>query len=474
MTRILFVFAMLLAAPTAWAQRTLTLDEALALARRENRDLKGARARLEQSALGVEQAWAVLLPTVSMQGKYTHNYREITLNTSAPQASVLQANVVEQTFRDLYGQLGLAPGPGVAMAQTQLEDYLRQNPPNTAPLVIQKGEQLDFVLQATVPLLVPHGYYGVAAARKQRGAAQATFEVNETAVLFSTAQAFFACAGADELLLARRHAIDVAQKTLTNAKARLEAGVVNRVEVTRAEIAVVKAEQAHREALDVQAQTYRTLATVIQLREPFRVAATGPDALPGGDPGELARNALTLRPEFMSAERTVQAADATINSAKWRWAPTISAFGLVRAFNYAGFFGDNYNWAVGVQLDWLIYDGGIRDYQRHLAQAQRREGEQRLALLRDTIADEVFNARRAVDTKRQALSAASRAVALSKETLDLVRVQHDAGTATQLDLLQAQDSLVTAEVGVAQAHFDLALSDLALRRTAGIFPAASR
>jgi outer membrane protein TolC len=52
----------------------------------------------------------------------------------------------------------------------------------------------------------------------------------------------------------------------------------------------------------------------------------------------------------------------------------------------------------------------------------------------------------------------------------LVRAQYDAGTAQQLDVLQAQDSFVASEVAVAQAHFDLALADLQLKRAAGIFP----
>jgi outer membrane protein TolC len=37
-------------------------------------------------------------------------------------------------------------------------------------------------------------------------------------------------------------------------------------------------------------------------------------------------------------------------------------------------------------------------------------------------------------------------------------------------VLQAQDVLVGAEVALAQAHFDVALADLQLRRAAGEFP----
>jgi outer membrane protein TolC len=79
------------------------------------------------------------------------------------------------------------------------------------------------------------------------------------------------------------------------------------------------------------------------------------------------------------------------------------------------------------------------------------------------------NAHSAGTTKPPAHDAAERSVVLSQETLGLMRVQHNAGTATQLDLLQAQDALVSAEVSLAQAHFDLALADLALQRAVGTF-----
>jgi outer membrane protein TolC len=62
-------------------------------------------------------------------------------------------------------------------------------------------------------------------------------------------------------------------------------------------------------------------------------------------------------------------------------------------------------------------------------------------------------------------------VSLAQETLDLVRSQYEAGTVTQVDLLQAQDNLVAAQEALAQSHFDVAVADLTLRRAAGTFPA---
>jgi outer membrane protein TolC len=51
-----------------------------------------------------------------------------------------------------------------------------------------------------------------------------------------------------------------------------------------------------------------------------------------------------------------------------------------------------------------------------------------------------------------------------------VRTQYEAGGADQIDLLQAQDGLVAAQETLAQAHFEVALADLTLRRAAGTFP----
>jgi outer membrane protein TolC len=264
--------------------------------------------------------------------------------------------------------------------------------------------------------------------------------------------------------------VQVAQKALDNARARLEAGVVNRVEVSRAELQLVRQQQALLESQDNQAAAYRNLATIMNYHEPIRVQATPEPAPRTETPDTLIGQALQLRPEFAVLRHTIDSNRSTASSNLWRWAPTVSAFGTFRAFNYAGFSGDKYLWALGFQADWTLYDGGVRDAQRALAQAQRRENQAKLDLLHDQVSDDVANAQRSLKTKHAALETAKRSVRLSKETLDLVQVQHDAGTATQLDLLQAQDALVTSELTLAQARFDLSQSALTLERLTGAFP----
>ena len=55
------------------APSELTLEQALAMARHANASLIVERARLKQAQVNLEQAWTVLFPTVTAQGKYSRN-----------------------------------------------------------------------------------------------------------------------------------------------------------------------------------------------------------------------------------------------------------------------------------------------------------------------------------------------------------------------------------------------------------------
>ncbi|HEY0706634.1 MAG TPA: TolC family protein, partial [Polyangia bacterium] len=303
-------------AHAAEGERTLTLDEVLSRARTESRDLKVARARLEQASLAVGQAWAALYPVAGVQGKYTHNHKEVAIDPSR------------------FGGGSMTP---MAMAAA-------------SPIIIQKQEQLDGVATMTVPLLVPWAYPAVSAARANERAAVANFAVSETSVLLAAAQTFYQAAGADEVLRARQSAVEVARRGLNDANTRLAAGNVTKVDVSRAELAVVRAEQAVRDAAYARSQAYRALGTLLQLNDAFRVAPA--EAAPSAPPSTDFDTVLTLRPEFAAATASQQAFAAQARASAWRWAPTVSGFGTGRVSNYGGFSGDKYVWAVGVQLDW--------------------------------------------------------------------------------------------------------------------------
>jgi outer membrane protein len=317
-------------------------------------------------------------------------------------------------------------------------------------------------------LIAPAAYSALSALKATEEAAEANFDVSDATVLLGVAQTFYAASIADEVLAARRSNVTVAEATLQNARVRFHAGTVTKVDVDRAELALGNAQQGEREAVFGRQKTYRALATLIQREGSFRVQA--PTATPELHDERELDSALRLRPEYRVLKLNIESLDAQRRANGWRWAPTLSAFGFARKFNYDNFGADHHAWAVGAQLDWVFFDGGTRDAARHLAEAQAQETLARADVLRDSIRDDLADGRRNLETKQEGVAVAERSVQLAKETLDLVRVQYEAGTVTQVDLLQAQDQLVASQEALAQAHYDLASADLTLRHAAGTFP----
>jgi len=437
-------------APGDTADRTLTLDQALALARRSNRSLVVERAVVVQANVGLEQAYNVLFPTVSVQGKYTRN------NIGVPFPSFFQNMTTTDMAADPAAPVPAAPAAGSSGPTKYLQ-----------PL-----NQLDGSASAQTLLFAPAVYSGLKAVKAGVAVAQENMKANEDSILFSVAQAFYAAAVADEVLVARDSNIAVAKATLDTARTRFAAGTVTKLDVDRAEIALLRAEQAKREAELGRSQSYRSLATLIEADGAFKVV---PSALifNGDEADALGKDlvrTLQLRPEFRALEAVAEQAELQRKADAWRWAPSISAFGNARVFNYYNFAQQQYSWAVGATLDWVIYDGGTRDSDRHLQIAKVTEAMARQQVLRESIRDDIENGKLQVRTKHQAQLTAERSVGLAQESVELTRTQYEAGSATQIDVLQAQDALVAAQDELARAHFDVALADLTLRRAAGTFP----
>jgi outer membrane protein TolC len=489
-------------APTS-ATKTLTIDDALKIGQSQNRDLAAARARLKGAHADVERAMAALLPTLNAQARLTVNEPEVSVpfdqrqqvfssllqgaaisdaSVALAKSGMLQSGSLTNALKDYCNSATGANRQAVDGLCQQIINpaaQLGKTPPSVADIdstltsanpqiVIQPRLQLDATIIANVPLLVPAAYPALQGAKLGFRAQERQLDVTTAQVLQSVATAFFAAAGAEELVAARSNTIAVAQKTVDNAKVRLQAGVVNKVEVTRAELALIQAKQRLLESQDSRASAYRMLATMLKLQPgSFQVTPPPEPSTELGAETDLVDQALKGRPELLSLDLSMQAASSQVTSSWLRYSPNLSLFGNVRFTNATGFSGRVASLAVGAQLDWQIFDGFVRDAQRHQFDAQKRDAELRIEQLRDSISDEVINARRTVVTKRQGLVTAQRALQMAQETLNLVRLQYEAGTATQLDLLTSQDQMDMAAVGLAQARFDLSLAVIQLRRLIG-------
>jgi outer membrane protein TolC len=124
-------------------------------------------------------------------------------------------------------------------------------------------------------------------------------------------------------------------------------------------------------------------------------------------------------------------------------------------------------WLAGVQGQWNIFDG--RATAGRVTQARSAFEQSKLALTEAQLAAEV-EVRRAFSQWQQAteLAEASKlVVGQADEAVRLANARYNAGTATQLDVLQAQTDLTTARTNQIQAYYSYNVAVAALRKAMG-------
>ena len=101
-----------------------------------------------------------------------------------------------------------------------------------------------------------------------------------------------------------------------------------------------------------------------------------------------------------------------------------------------------------------IYDGGVRDAQLRVAEAQASAAAAELMQIQNAGAQEIVAAYDALRTSLAAFAAASELVAASKITAAAARDYYDHGLGTLTDATSAQTALLQAELAKAKAHSD--------------------
>ncbi|HYQ80456.1 MAG TPA: TolC family protein, partial [Anaeromyxobacteraceae bacterium] len=184
----------------------------------------------------------------------------------------------------------------------------------------------------------------------------------------------------------------------------------------------------------------------------------------------LAGEALSLRPELRARTAQVLAAENQLDSARWRWAPQISASGSLFAQNVPYPTGHQDGWRVTVDLVWPLYDGGYRYGKASEARAALAGAEAARDLTRLQVGQEVQDAVRDVTVAGERVRLGERQQEAAAEAAASARRSFAAGVAGSIDVVDANDRLFQAEVGLADARARLGTARVALDRAVGRSP----
>jgi multidrug efflux system outer membrane protein len=260
--------------------------------------------------------------------------------------------------------------------------------------------------------------------------------------------------------------------SLQLARDRFEAGLASALDVRQAE-AELASTAAQVPDLERQVvQTENQLSTLlgrnpgaIQRGRPLAGQLAVPD-VPAGLPSTL----LERRPDIRQAEAALVAANARIGVARAAFFPQISLtgfFGVESAALSDLFTGPSRIWQFGPTVTMPIFNAG-----RNRANLAEAESRQREVLIRYEQAiqqafREVEDALVAHRKAREALAEQGAAVRASREALSIAESRYTSGLTSYLDVLNAQRTLLAAEVAESRTLLSQLVAVVQLYRALG-------
>jgi len=308
------------------------------------------------------------------------------------------------------------------------------------------------------------------AARAELLATEAARDIVRTALAADVVQAHFGLRALDEQVAATRRSIATRGEGVGLQQKRYEAGVISKLELgqLQSEQAAAEAQLPALERRRLQTQTALAVLLGGTPREiyesprpsaPSTTATTSvlpdkrdpaPVVVPAGLPSDL----LLRRPDIVQAEQRLIAMNARIAQARASIFPAITLTGMLGSQSAALdnlFTGPAGIWSLAAGVLQPIFQGG-----RLRSAIEAAESRERQALIQyqQAIQNAFKEVRDALDgqvlARRQLDAESSRADRL-RETYGLARLRYENGVASLLDVLDAERSLLAAELNRADA-----------------------
>jgi NodT family efflux transporter outer membrane factor (OMF) lipoprotein len=393
------------------------LQQLIQLALANNRDLRVAILNIEQARAAFQIQRAARFPAIN--AGLTAN-RASTAG-DAPLTSVYQAGLSVSAFElDLFGRVR-------NLSDAALAQYL-------ATEEARKSAQISLIAQVANTYL--------------------TFLADE------------------ELLALTQQTLKTRDESLRLSKLRFENGVSSKLDLDQAVSLVEQARTTLAQAQRQRAQDLNLLTLLIGQPMPSSLPPGGtlastqlPD-LPAGMPSDL----LISRPDVRAAEQQLIAANADIGAARANYFPRISltASGGTASSELSGLFkSGSFGWSFAPQAILPLFDFGARRAGVESARAGRDIAVAQYEKSIQTAFREVSDALAGQATFSEQLRAQQAVAAAEADRFNLSSLRYQSGTASYLDLLDAQRSLFNAQQQAIEANLARLQNQVTLYRVLG-------
>ena len=399
--------------PTA----SITLDDAIARARTIEPTFAAAVAAAKSAKYDQSIARAALLPNAVMNNEF------------------------------LYTQ----GGAGIITNPEKAKDPALKT--TSAPRFIANNAVHEYISQASVTETVGlQGFNAVSKASASLAVANAELEIARRGLVATVVGLYYAAATADRRVAVAQRAADEAGSLTKLTQQRETAREVAHADVVKAQLTQ---QQRDRDLMDAKLNAEKARLDLGVLlfpdpRTPYVVAASG--TMPSVPARSDVEAALAKdNPELRSALASAHLADLNVTSARLGYVPELSlnySYGIDAAqlAHYNDLGNENLGYSASATLniplwDWFTTHDKVRqsEINREAARVTLTNTQRRI------IADLEENYSEAVAAHDQ-LDSLDSSVASAAESLRLLRLSYGAGEATILEVVDAEGSLVIAEI----------------------------
>jgi outer membrane protein TolC len=413
----------MLAASGARAEPS-TLKEFLDAAETGNIDRRLTVEQVNKAHADFVQTWTSLLPSFTAQGTWTDNQ--------------YAASIPQTLFNPLADP--------------------------TAQIVLVAKDQFDGAFRFDLPIINASLWLRAAALGDSEEAAKARGELTRDNVKRQIVGSFYSYAASLSLRESAQKSYDVAKRQLDLTEIRVKAGAVTELDLLRARAEAQRNRQTVADTEAAVAISRRTLQTLSGVT-PADVVVMPPDDMHVDQPfAELEKN-LYLLPSIHAADRDEAVASDLRYAARLALVPTVGFQFTERLTNAASFTGKATSYALGATVTWRLdvptfFGIAGADANSNMAALQ---GERARLNAKDQIHgdwQQLNSALIKVEAAQAQVEAAQRAAQVSRD-------RYEVGAATQIDVIQAERDLFSAEVGQIQARTTLATARASLRLSSG-------
>lgn len=427
------------AVPAATAQPLLSLDEAIAEALRQNRNLAAAHTVTGEADAQVQVMRAATRPRVTVAEAWQRGNQPVFVFSSLLAARRFAA--------DNFAIDALNHPDSVGYFRTAI----------TADQLLFDGGRTRA---------------SVRSAELQRDLARVGADLEAAGLPLAVTQAYGRMLGAAAAGRAAEAAVAAADDDLARARQRRDAGLLTEADVLGLAVHLSdlrqRAIQAQGDQAAARAELNRLLGAPIERSFTIAQPPAAGDEVPADLPllfAEAERN----RPELRRAAIAADLGDTARQQARAAFVPQVAA---QAAFEVNGLRPVDRvtSWIVGGELRWSLSTGGAElarlKAAREVSARARIEGDDARARVRVdvvTAVEQLRAARARADVGREA-------VAQATESQRIIRDRFDAGLATVTDVLRASSALLEAEARRTSAAVDVMIGRAGLDKALGRQP----